>query len=252
MSQAVNSFPKIHYEDKHTVRVVAESRTALLEWWRSKKSTAPFNQLVAERTSEQPHTCFLRLDLGSVNKGIEIQSIFKNFFTNFDDLPPTNLFQFILKNPDKSYSIEGRSYKILSLISSQGCYGDVFLACDQETKAQVVIKILRTPGDMEHTVLKKIQKQGGHPNIVQYIGSATLMNKIWIVMEYLEGDMCYEYTKKSKWTTALTEQYESALQFLEKAGITTERENEQENMMIVLKDKMPVLKLIDFSTLARS
>ena len=69
-------------------------------------------------------------------------------------------------------------------------------------------------------------------------------------MEYIEGIPSCQY--KEKWAAELKKQYESALRFIREAGVETERENEKENVIISWVSGQPVIKLIDFGTLARS
>lgn len=241
--------PVMYYRNEFEAKCVADSRAKMLAWWNNNNREHPFNQVVAERIDDQPNACILRVRLEAQLKNIKIQEIFEQAAIKCNNLPPKNIIEFIHANLDKVYEIEGRSYRVLKLISDQGCFGDVFLACDQQSENLVVIKILRDSADREHLMFKRMQQHGNHPNIVQYIGSATLMDKTWIVMEYIRGEMFGQY--KSPWTTELKEQHESALQFLRIAGVDSERENDRENVLITFVDGKPVLKLIDFGTLAK-
>lgn len=248
-SGPVPSTPKIYYQNEHSVIAVADSRKGLMAWWLRVKSKKPFNELVADRGGAA-NRCRLRLDQDAINKGRKIQQIFKEALIHCENLPPANLVDDILKNLNRTYKIQERSYQITRLISTRGCYGDVFLARDQESNKDVAIKILRIKSDREDQELKKLARNGNHVNIVQYIASDIIMDKTWIVMEYIEGTMRSKY--KGPWTTELEAQYQSALEFIRNAGVETERENDNENIIITSIDGVQTLKLIDFGTLARS
>lgn len=241
--------PKMYYKNEHSAIAVANSREELMTWWKSVKSQKPFDQLVADRVEDAPNKCLLRLCLGCQNEGRKIKQIFLEALIPCENLPPANLVDFILKNLDRTYEIEGRSYQITRLISTRGCYGDVFLARDQESNKNVAIKILRIAGDKEDQMLRKLARNGGHPNIVQYIASDELMDKTWIVMEYIDGIMRGKYS--GAWTEELESQYQCALRFISKSGVNTERENDRENTIITFIDGEPTVKLIDFGTLAK-
>lgn len=249
-SIAVQVAPKIYYKNEHSALAVANSKEELMTWWLTVKSKIPFNQLVADRIRDAPNQCLLRVGLGYQNEGRKINQIFKEALVTCEDLPPDNLVEFILRNLDRTYEIQGQSYQITRLISTRGSYGDVFLARDQASNKDVVIKILRIKNDKEDQMLKKLARNGYHPNIVQYIGSDVVMDKTWIVMEYIDGIMLAKY--QGPWTRELEAQYQNALNFIRDAGVETERENEKENTMISIIDgTTPTLKLIDFGTLAR-
>lgn len=243
--------PTVYYKTEHTAKAVSESRKELLSWWKQKERTEPFTKLVADRIDSEPYACILRLKSQNINEGEKILNILQKAGILCKNVPETiqgNVVEWILDNRHRIYQIEGHSYQIKRLISSSGCYGDVFLAKDQANGTKIAIKILRIESDKEHKQFEKIQKLGGHPNIVQYLGSATLFGKTWIAMEYIEGEVRKKY---SPWTKELEEQYRSAISFLCKAKIY-ERENEGENVMITLIDGVPTVKLIDFGTLARA
>lgn len=246
---AVLVTPKIYCENENSAIVVAESKSQLMTWWKSVKFTPPFNQFVVDRIEGISNKCRLRLCIEFRNKGIKIDQIFKDTFVTCENLNPANLVEYILNNLNRTYKIQGQSYQITRLISTRGCYGDVFLAHEQESKKNVVIKILRIEDDKEDQVLKKLKENGYHPNIVQYIGSDVVMGKTWIVMEYIDGIIFAKYD--GDWTSDLEKQYRSALRFIRKAGVEIERENEMENIMITVS-QTPLLKFIDFGTLARS
>ena len=247
-SGSVQITPKIYYRDDYTATVVAKSKNELQTWWNQVKSTKPFDELAADRNDIEPYKCTLRPISEYPNEERTIVQIFRNALVTCHNLPPADLVGFILANLDKTYEIQGRSYQIISLISNQGCYGDVFLARDQKSNEKVAIKIFRIKGYREDRVLKKLAEKGNHLNIVKYIASEVIMGKTWIVMEYIDGVMLDKY--KGEWTTELEKQYKSALSFIRSAGIETERENKSENTMIMFIDGKPTLKLIDFGTLA--
>ncbi len=235
--------------DQYSAIAVADSEKDLKNWWSSIESKKPFDQLMAERPLEgRLNECVLSVRMGFKNQGVKISQIFEKLFVTYKSLPPVNLVDFILENLDKTYQIQGRSYQITELISSQGCYGDVFLARDQGSNNNVVIKILRTESDREDLTLQMIAQNGGHPNIVQYIASDVILGKRWIVMEHVEGVVRAKY--QGSWTEDLETQYQSALSFMRDSGITTVRENEKENIIISSIDQVPVIKLIDFGTLS--
>lgn len=236
---------------------MALDNRALQEWKKIQTAKAGKEQFLGDR-SLISGVGFLRLR--SEDQGKKIQDILRSAGIEFTDNTSTSSSSSSSSTSSSSSSvslinsvhlIQGCSYKISALISSQGCYGDVYLALDQATQMPVAIKILRVPGDHEHLELEKIKKQGGHPNIVNYISSANVNGKTWIVMEYIKGMTRGRYEKASKWNQDLENQYQAAQKFLSECGVNTDRENEAENTLIVMQGSVPVLKLIDFGTLAR-
>jgi len=251
----VSPSPRITITSEYTANVASTSRPKLLEWWRANKETSFNNMVVADRNDSAPHTCQLRVRLEHQNAHIKISQILEmaGISTSVPHVHKPYSKELVLKNLDETYTIDGKNYQVLREISSRGCYGDVFLAKDLESGQRVAIKVLRVEGDREDVMMKHMRYKGSHPNIVEYIGSGQVMEKTWIVMEYLDGEMLGRYLRdKGEWTPGMTEQKRSAENFMYRVGVNTERENDRDNIM-VLKDSEgnPYLKLIDFGTLSR-
>jgi hypothetical protein len=244
--------PQFYWENRHSALAVADSRESLMQWWKESKLQAPFDQCVADRLDDTPNRMIVRVRLDCINEGITIQKVFNQACLQCKGIPPKHLKEWLLQTPESVHPIWDKSYKILRLISDTGAYGDVFLAQDLQIQQKVAIKILHTEDDEEHMQLRKLQNLGPHPHIVQYIASAMHMDKRWIVMEYIEGVTYGKYEKNNEWTQELEDQYQSALAFMVQAGVNTERENEQENVLVAMVDGKPCVKLIDFGTLARA
>jgi hypothetical protein len=250
--------PKILYESRTEALAVSSDRSSLMRWWQSVKSRPPFNRVVADRVGDRQDACRLRLGLGYVNEQQKISQVFQEAHIPVegkpsDDLPGVVTVQSLLSRLDRRYTIEGSEYQIRGLISDRGSYGDVFHAYDCTHDREVAIKILRVEQDEEALVLRRMREAGGHPHIVQFFGSATIMGKTWIAMEYIQGEMLSLYLKHSPYTSEMREQYDDALSFMARCAIRgVERENNGENIIVTFSEGKPRLKLIDFGTLARS
>jgi hypothetical protein len=227
----------------------------LREWWKTAEYQLEGLVFKNEDWQRKPNQWLFRPDYSKIRQGTNTLQIFKaRGFTCEGEAPPKSITQYIQDNPEKSYKVGENSYQIVRSISHEGVYGNVYLARDITTKKNVAIKILNTPTDKEDEMFKLIQKRGGHPNVVQYIGSSSLLGRTWIAMEYLDGIMLGDYRHKHGYLTPeLADQYTNALNFIRDAGVTSHRENDQDNVMITRdaagKER---LVLIDFGTLARA
>lgn len=250
-----NSVSVTYLDDTQAV-ATAKTREALLSWFRAlERDGAGFNSklIIIKGGLEDNSSLILSVKPQYWRTGLKIQSVLENAGIICKNLPPLDeeFISHLVKNGDAVYNIGGRSYKIQYLLSDRGAFGDVFMAIDQESKQVVAIKILRDNNDYEPYQLQMLQRKGPHPNVVQFISYGLILGRNCIVMEYISGQTLGQYQSNSKWTEELQQQYDSAIHFIRRAGIITERENESENVLITSIDGKPTVKLIDFGTLAR-
>ena len=74
--------PSFRYIDPHHVTASSRSEKKLLQWWYRVKDKKPFNNFVADREGDNPHTCRLSVSLGQQNEGKTVSKIFSP--TSFD------------------------------------------------------------------------------------------------------------------------------------------------------------------------
>lgn len=247
--------PTFFYESPTEATVVASSPEALRSWWQSVKNNPPFHHICADRDDDAPHTYRLRLGLGYINAGEEITRLFLQHSIPLRNCPDANIVKQVLKCPDTLYTIGDAKYQIRSLISDRGCYGDVFLAFDVTHQRSAAIKVLRIAEDGEASVLRRLQRSGSHPNIVQFYGSHQIFGRTWIAMEYIQGKTLGQFCRSPDATSETDNefrlQYKNAMAFIARSGVQCERENDNDNVLVTMINGKPVIKLIDFGTLAR-
>lgn len=246
----------IVWKTKFTAEAQFESQEHLQEWLRSIRNpqrqpyyTPPFNELVFDRDDDEPHCMTMRVALGFENKGITITDFLDKLGWPCAGVPKPYSSETILEDLSKKYEIDGETYQILGLISDSGCYGDVYKAINIKTEEIVAIKVLRIEGDNEAAEMQKMARAGGHSNIVEYIGYRKVMDKGWIVMEYIPGRHKWEVERDREWTSEMERQYQAGLIFMRRAGVQSWRENDRQNVLVTPDG---TVKLIDFGTLARN
>ncbi len=159
-----------------------------------------------------------------------------------------------IKSPVGDLPIFGEEkYKYLRPLG-EGAFGVVFLAEKVSDGQQVAIKLLLCKNDQEDKMLSLIQSRGGHPNIVTFYDSYQEWGKTWILMEYIEGKKLIEVWESlsPQDQIKINQEIGSATQFIRAARVTSERENDRENVMVTTINGRPTAKLIDFGTLAQS
>jgi p21-activated kinase 1 len=72
----------------------------------------------------------------------------------------------------------------------EGSSGTVYRSTHKQSGKHVAIKIVQMKADTKIDALENeiaVMNACSHPNIVEYVGSYSLGQDLWIVMEYLEG-----------------------------------------------------------------
>ena len=156
-------------------------------------------------------------------------------------------------SPSKSFK---HNYKKLSLIGN-GSFGKVYKAKEINTNNIVAVKQISI--NNEYT-LKEINVLSNlsHQNIVKYYNYYEDNDKIYIIMEYLEGGTLKDFIEKEK--NKITEdtcriiikQILSALSHLHYVCDICHRDIKPENIMFKYKDNIKSLKLIDFGLSSNS
>lgn len=255
ISNIQHTFIKLSVISETEIFASAKNHEELLKWWKEKKLCHPFNMFVADRT-QQPNCAIIRLGLGFINQKKTVSKIFgKTFGESIIELPKSTesyeekkeiVYKKVYKSSEdvigKEYKLENVTYRIDSLISNQGSYGDVFKATSTKTNDIVAIKILRHDEDKEVDNFLKIKRIGKHPHIVSYIGSGRILEKTAIIMEYIEGTTL---RRSEKELPNFEKQYRSAIEHLIKASVHL-LDNHEENILV--KESGDIV-LIDFGTL---
>ncbi|RZI46213.1 protein kinase family protein [Candidatus Finniella inopinata] len=207
----------------------------------------------------------LRLQQDEINAGKTIEDVLKtpgvqdrfDIAVPFDSDAVPQAYKFkvaewVLKNKSEPYNLNGKNYVIEKLLPRQGSYGWVFLAKEAGTEEKRLIKILSTPSDREADMYEKLQGADGkgHLNFPKYYGVGKKWGYEWLIMEYIDGEILGQYLKSGKnLTDQLNQQIKDATRYMAECGVDTERENDQENILITNDYKRAVL--IDFGTLAQ-
>lgn len=143
-------------------------------------------------------------------------------------------------------------YDVTGLLG-KGTYATVKLATDTRTKEEVAIKIISKSGQLTKKQLKHIRTEivvlrlVCHPNIVSLKEILASKNKIYIVMEFLEGGDILTALRESDFTPEQVRRYFiqicSALEYCQKLSIS-HRDIKAENLLL-RKDRQSVV-ITDF------
>ncbi len=250
--------PTIYWDNtccKWEAIAVFDTRNKMLTWLREnmrENKIFPFNQmhdirLTHENGETQPNACVLIMN--DQPKGRYIYDLFAQAHIPCYGSPEKYSVDFILNHREKVYTIEGHRYQIVQLMAEAN-FGDIFIARDLDTQQEVVIKVLKEENDREDEEYEKMRARGSHPNVAQYYGCEKMMDRRWMVIEYIPGQSMREYLQKNEWTQDLNQQYKSANAFIASCGLRSQRENDGGNVLITMKDGKPTVKLIDFGTTA--
>lgn len=96
-------------------------------------------------------------------------------------------------------------YTVLEKLGSGGM-GEVLLGYDPELHRRVAIKLLRPDkaddddGVFQERLLREAQALArlSHPNVVSVYDVGTALGRIWVAMEYVEGDTLTQYRKEER------------------------------------------------------
>jgi len=143
-----------------------------------------------------------------------------------------------------------------------GAFGKVYKAKEVKTDNIVAVKqlsISNSKTKYEH-YLKEINVLSNlsHPNIVKYYNYYEENNKIYIIMEYLEGGTLKQYINEEKNNITedvcriIIKQILKALSYLHYTCDICHRDIKPENIMFKYKDNPNSIKLIDFGLSSNS
>ena len=147
------------------------------------------------------------------------------------------------------------SYNILSTIGS-GAFGIVVKAIEISTEKIVAVKILniRNSKIKKENIIKEVNllKNLNHPNIVKFLDFYEEADKIYIVMEYYEGGTLKQYIQDNQnkinedKARIIIKQLLNALSYLHYVCDICHRDIKPENIMLLKKDDINTIKLLDF------
>ena len=160
--------------------------------------------------------------------------------------------------PSKSFK---HNYKKLCKLGN-GSFGKVYKAKEINTEKIVAVKQISINNSQLNygLILKEINVLSNisHPNIVKYYKYYEENDRIYIIMEYLEGGTLKEYIeeKKNKITEdicrIIIKQILDALNHLHYICDICHRDIKPENIMFRYKDNIKSIKLIDFGLSSNS
>src|SRR5262249_22899127 len=147
----------------------------------------PFNQMheigLTHRNGDiQPNACVLIMN--NQPKGNYIYNLFAQVCMPCHGAPDKYSVEFVLSNKDRAYLIEGHRYQIDRLLFKAN-FGDIYVARDVVSQKEVVIKVLKEDDDGEDQEYQKMRSKGSHPNVARFYGCAEIMDKRWLVIEYI-------------------------------------------------------------------
>ena len=147
------------------------------------------------------------------------------------------------------------SYNILSTIGS-GAFGTVVKAIEISKEKIVAVKILniRNSKIKKENIIKEVNllKNLNHPNIVKFLDFYEEADKIYIVMEYYEGGTLKQYIQDNQnkinedKARIIIKQLLNALSYLHYVCDICHRDIKPENIMLLKKDDINTIKLLDF------
>ena len=160
--------------------------------------------------------------------------------------------------PSKSFK---HNYKKICILG-KGAFGKVYKVKEIATdKIFAVKQISINNSELNYElVLKEINVLSNisHPNIVKYYKYYEESNKIYIIMEYLEGGTLKEFINNEKnkinedICRIIIKQILNALNHLHYIDDICHRDIKPENIMFGLKDNINTIKLIDFGLSSNS
>ena len=153
-----------------------------------------------------------------------------------------------------SKSFKAKYEKICNI--GNGAFGKVYKARELQTGNLVAVKQLKINNSRSNyqNIIKEINllKHLSHPNIVKYYNYFKEEDKIFIIMEYLEGGTLKEYINinKNKITEdnarVIIKQLLNALSYLHYSCDICHRDIKPENILFKNKDDINSLQLVDF------
>ena len=147
------------------------------------------------------------------------------------------------------------SYNIISTIGT-GAFGTVVKAIEISTEKIVAVKILNIHNSKikKENIIKEVNllKNLNHPNIVKFLDYYEETDNIYIVMEYYEGGTLKQYIQDNQnkineeKSRIIIKQLLNALCYLHYVCDICHRDIKPENIMLLKKDDINTIKLLDF------
>ena len=154
--------------------------------------------------------------------------------------------------PSKSFK---RNYEKICNIG-KGAFGKVFKAREISTGRLVAVKQIKINQSRNNyeNIIKEINllKKIDHPNIVKYYNYFEEENKIYIIMEYLEGGTLKEFINNNKNkmnednARIIIKQLLNALSYLHYSCDICHRDIKPGNLIFKYKENINSLQLVDF------
>ncbi len=146
-------------------------------------------------------------------------------------------------------------YEILGKIGGGGM-GNIYLALDRETHERVAVKVLTETGDKQYKWTERFFVEAkaaimiDHPNVIQIMDVGSFGNRIFCVMELLQGEDLFkklDREKKLPWELAkpILEQICDALDAAHSKGVL-HRDMKPANVIVVNNNGYPLVKVLDF------
>ncbi len=86
----------------------------------------------------------------------------------------------------------------------EGAMGEVYVAYDENLDRRVAIKLVRTMGQRTDDVYNRMLREAhglarlSHPNVVQVYEAGVFQGRVYLAMEYIEGESLREWSERSE------------------------------------------------------
>ncbi|XP_039914431.1 serine/threonine-protein kinase PAK 3-like [Hirundo rustica] len=137
---------------------------------------------------------------------------------------------------------------------AKGGYGTVYTATDTATGGVVAIKQVSLHKQPQKELIVNellVVRDNKHPNIVNYLDSYLVEDKLWIIMEYMDGGSLSSVVKEVQMTegemAAICQECLQALNFLH-SNLVIHRDVKSENILLGMDGSV---KLADFGLCAQ-
>lgn len=175
---------------------------------------------------------------------LEIKTLRKSLPLPKKEFTPTSLMDLVSKEDPTEIFVDLKAI-------GEGSFGQVFVALDMRTLDRVAVKQMDLKENEEEDLIGEIamMKTLKHPNIVEYLDSFKLGERLWLVMEYMEGGSLtevldqYQHVRLTEGQIALIMQESlSAVEYIHSLH-RIHRDIKSDNILLDLKGNV---KLADF------